>query len=773
MNLLRPSAGQFVNFPADEPPRILVTVDAEEDFDWREPVARRLHTVASMDSQWKTEKIFQRHNVSPTYLIDYPVAVEKAATERLAELCQEKRCSIGAHLHPWTNPPHEEIVSSYTSFPGNLDPDLEERKLRALTEAIEKNLGSRPVIYKAGRYGIGPSTAAILNGLGYKIDMSSIPLRDYSCFGGPDFSRAATAPYWFGADEDMLEIPLTAGFIGMLRRAGPNIAALFNSPMMLRLRIPGILARSGLLNRVFITPEGTPLEEAKNLTRALVSAGQRIFMLNYHSPSLQPGNTPYVRSDVDLRQFLYWLEAYLDFFTGEIGGVAATPTQVYDRAGELRRSAGRHIVTHEESSARYRIVPSPVPPAVRPIAAPKCLLIASNFPPARGGSAMVYGSLGKFGQGSIIVLSASRSYATGEEIAGWVEHDRAAAFPIFRMPFLRPPLAATHRKMPKFLSLLVEDFPLMLRVLGKAILIMRSNDIPIICIGELVYGGWIAIACRLLLRRKVIQYIHGEEITVSGNTRAERMKRAYLTFSDSVIAVSHFTQAALIGKMAVDPAKIALIENGVDLERFKEKPRIKELLKRYDLVEKRVILSTGRLVERKGFDRTLAALPLILRHHPEVHYIIVGDGPYRPQLEALAQERGVVDFVTFAGDVPDAELVDYYALCDLFILPNREMPNGDTEGFGLVFLEANACGKPVISGRAGGVVNAVHDGVNGLTVDGDDPAAIAAGVHRLLGDPVLYAKLRAGGLAAAQRSSWENRIKQFHDLCSRLVAPDA
>jgi glycosyltransferase involved in cell wall biosynthesis len=773
MNLLRPSDRQFINFPADEPPRILVTVDAEEEFDWRQPVSRRLHTVASMQSQWKTEKIFQRYNVSPTYLIDYPVAVEKAATERLAELCREKCCSIGAHLHPWTNPPHEEIVSSYTSFPGNLDPDLEKRKLCVLTEAIERNLGARPVVYKAGRYGIGPSTAAILNELGYKVDMSSIPLRDYSRFGGPNFSKAATAPYWFGANEDMLEIPLTAGFIGMLRRAGPNVAALFNSPTIPRLRIPGILARAGLLNRVFITPEGTPLEEAKRLTRTLIAAGQRVFMLNYHSPSLQPGNTPYVRSDAELKQFLHWLEAYLDFFTAEVGGIGATPMQVYDRASELRRSADLDIVARGGTTVRYRIISAAAPHAEKPIAAPKCLLIASNFPPARGGSAMVYGSLAKFGQGSIIVLSASRSYATGEEIAGWVEHDRAAAFPIFRMPFLRPALAAPHRRIPKFLSLLVEDIPLMLRVLGKVISITRTYDIPIICIGELVYGGWIAIACRLVLRRKVIQYIHGEEITVSGNTRAERMKRIYLNFSDAVVAVSRFTQAALINQMAVDPVKIALIENGVDLERFKEKPRIKMLLKRYGLFDKRVILSTGRLVERKGFDRMLAALPLILDHHPAVHYIIVGDGPYRPRLEALALEHGVVDFVTFAGDVPDAELADYYALCDLFIMPNREMPNGDTEGFGLVFLEANACGKPVISGRAGGVVDAVRDGANGLTVDGNDPATIAVAVHRLLTDPALYAKLRAGGLAAAERSSWENRIKQFHDLYSRLVASDA
>jgi len=166
----------------------------------------------------------------------------------------------------------------------------------------------------------------------------------------------------------------------------------------------------------------------------------------------------------------------------------------------------------------------------------------------------------------------------------------------------------------------------------------------------------------------------------------------------------------------------------------------------------------------------LEALPRVLQQYPNAHYVIVGEGPFHAELERIAREQGVADHVTFVGRVSDDELVDYYALCDIFALPNREMPDGDTEGFGLVYLEANACGKPVISGLAGGVLDAVQDGVNGLAVDGTDPGAIAAAALRLLGDDDLYARLHTGALSMARQSSWSRRSEQFNLLCDRLVA---
>jgi phosphatidylinositol alpha-1,6-mannosyltransferase len=222
--------------------------------------------------------------------------------------------------------------------------------------------------------------------------------------------------------------------------------------------------------------------------------------------------------------------------------------------------------------------------------------------------------------------------------------------------------------------------------------------------------------------------------------------------------------------MNLSAERVELIGNGVDVAHFREMPKSETLIARYNLSGKRIVLSVGRLIPRKGFDRMLTAFPGILRRHPDAHYLVVGDGPYRADLERIARELEIEHCVTFAGDVPDSELVEHYSLCEIFAMPNREMPNGDTEGFGLVFLEANACGKPVIAGLAGGTADAVTCGVNGLSVDGDSPAAITDAVDRLLADRELWSLLRIGGLSVAQNAGWQERTDRFKRLCVRLLA---
>ncbi len=211
------------------------------------------------------------------------------------------------------------------------------------------------------------------------------------------------------------------------------------------------------------------------------------------------------------------------------------------------------------------------------------------------------------------------------------------------------------------------------------------------------------------------------------------------------------------------------MSNGVDISRFVPRQRATVLTARYGLEWRRVLLTVGRLCPRKGMDRVIESLPAILRHIPDLAYVIVGHGAYRPALEALARELGVQEHVIFAGAVPDEELVGHYALGDVFIMANREMPDGYTEGFGLVFLEANACGLPAIAGRAGGSPDAVIDMVNGLLVNGEDQADIAQAVVRLFGDDALRSRLRAGGAELVRAATWEARVQQFLRFCDRLA----
>jgi hypothetical protein len=264
-------------------------------------------------------------------MIDYAVASQRAGYAPLLEPVAGGRCEIGAHLHPWVNPPVNEEICARNSYPCNLPPELERAKLRALTDTITANLGVRPKSYKAGRYGIGAQTPAFLAEEGYQIDLSVVPTRDYSADGGPDFSGfLSTRPYWIDGERTLLELPFTTSFIGALSDVGAPLFRGLDSRAGRLLHLPGIFARLGLLNRVGLTPEGVTIAEAKALTRHLLDHGERVFTMAFHSTSLTPGSTPYVTTDADLAGFHQWLDAYFAFFAKEIGGIFMTPTEIYE-----------------------------------------------------------------------------------------------------------------------------------------------------------------------------------------------------------------------------------------------------------------------------------------------------------------------------------------------------------------------------------------------------------------------------------------------------------
>ena len=339
--------------PADPaaPPVLLVLVDAEEAFDWGKPFSRSATDVAAMRHQTAAMRLFARYGVRPTYLLDHPVAAQEEGRAPLREFLADGACDIGAQLHPWVSPPFVETVNARNSFAGNLPLAVEYEKLRRLVGTIGEAFGTPPRLYRAGRYGVGPRTAEVLLDLGFEADSSTMPRWDFSRQGGPDFSAAPVRPYWLDTGRRLLEIPNAAALVGRLARpAGGGAPALFRRafhPAAERLGLPAGLARLGLLERIKLTPEGTSPAEAKRLLRHLRAGGQDVFVLTYHSTSLQPGNTPYVRSDGDLGRFLRWLEEVLAFFGSELGGRFATWREV--RAGVL--------------AAERRSVPQPALPA--------------------------------------------------------------------------------------------------------------------------------------------------------------------------------------------------------------------------------------------------------------------------------------------------------------------------------------------------------------------------------------------------------------------------
>lgn len=322
----------IVDFSAVKKPQLLVIVDAEEEFDWTQPFSAANRSVTTMKRQLLAHNIFSRHGLVPTYTVDYVVANEEEGYRPLLDLLRGGLCDIGAQLHPWVTPPQVEQVGEPNSFAGNLPEELEYLKLKTLTERIEANLGIRPKIYRAGRYGTGSNTPRILNMLGYTMDCSVLPRTARQKPFEPDYSDAPVTPYWVGGVPDLLEIPVTRCTIGAARHFESDLAPFVFSRSGERLRLPGIMARLRLLDRIRLSPEGMTLNEAKRLTRFLLAHGQKVFVVSYHTPSLGIGHTPYVRNEADLKTFLAWLEGYFEFFFGEVGGEASTP-------GNIRRIA--------------------------------------------------------------------------------------------------------------------------------------------------------------------------------------------------------------------------------------------------------------------------------------------------------------------------------------------------------------------------------------------------------------------------------------------------
>jgi phosphatidylinositol alpha-1,6-mannosyltransferase len=294
----------------------------------------------------------------------------------------------------------------------------------------------------------------------------------------------------------------------------------------------------------------------------------------------------------------------------------------------------------------------------------------------------------------------------------------------------------------------------------------RPKVVQLATTGEGYLGLWL----REWLKLPFVVYAHGNEILAA--MRVDWVKpRLALQLADRVLANSHFT-ANLVQQVGVNPEKIDIVHPGCDINHFRP------LQPRLDLRQKllgprhrdRVILTVGGLVARKGHDMVIRALPQLRESVPDITYLIVGDGPYRAQLQTLAETIGVQDRVIFAGQVAEKDLPGIYALSDVFVMPSREqLEECNVEGFGLVFLEASACGKPVVGGRSGGVPDAVVDGVTGLLANPHDPEDIARILVRLLSHKDLAADLgRQGHLRVVRDFSWTRVADRVQEILDSL-----
>jgi len=354
------------------------------------------------------------------------------------------------------------------------------------------------------------------------------------------------------------------------------------------------------------------------------------------------------------------------------------------------------------------------------------LMLTELYLPTKGGTAVMFeDDCRQLGGREVHVITAA---VPGDERFDTGHPNTVHRLPLRRYEWLRP-----------------ESLWMYLRLLGRGLRLALRRRPAAVLAGRALPEGLVAWLVGRLRGARVVVYAHGEELTGWGRGGKFRTMRFVLRHADCVIANSDFTRDTLASLIGVAPQRIAMAYPTVDPQRFRPGLPCADLRAGIGLApQARLILSVGRLQRRKSFDQVLRALPGLLVRGIDVHYAIVGIGEDWDYLERTAAELGVRGRLHLLGHVEPEDLPRWYNACDLFAMPNRDI-GGDTEGFGIVYLEANACGKPALAGITGGTGSAVEHEVNGLRADGESVEQIEAALARLLLEPGLAQRLGTDG----------------------------
>jgi phosphatidyl-myo-inositol dimannoside synthase len=304
------------------------------------------------------------------------------------------------------------------------------------------------------------------------------------------------------------------------------------------------------------------------------------------------------------------------------------------------------------------------------------------------------------------------------------------------------------------------------RVARNLARIIKETNIQVAAFGAAAPLGLLSASMKRAGVRKTVALTHGHEVWWAKVFPFNYALRKIGASVDSLTYLGEFTQQAIARSLSKASAqKMVRIAPGIDVDHFSPQNST-QLRKELKLENKRVIVSVGRLVHRKGQDHLIQAMPEILKSIPDAHILMVGQGPYLSHLKKLVEEYNLVDHVSFIGRIQYAQLPQYICAGDIFAMPSRSRFFGlEVEGLGIVYLEASACGLPVIAGSSGGAPDAVVDGVTGIVVDGENDQDIAAAAIKLLHD---LAGSKAMGLAGREwiieNWRWEIWSERFNKL---------
>ncbi len=375
----------------------------------------------------------------------------------------------------------------------------------------------------------------------------------------------------------------------------------------------------------------------------------------------------------------------------------------------------------------------------------KTLWVTSDFPPGFSGgiSRYVYALACELVDGVVVM---SPHY--GESRA----FDRAQPFSIIRT---RVPMGNT----------LIERLMQTLLLGIQAIAASRRAEVNVVLWGHW-YFMFVAPIVRWVTGLPFGVILYGGELDrFKRYSLLRKIMVASLNSAQFLIVISEYTRREFVNLGVVDE-RIHKILPGVDVNRFTPMVNCRSVIEKHGLEGRKVLLTVSRLVERKGHDSVIRAMPAILEKVPHAIYVVAGAGSQEEYLKSLAVELGVSDQVVFAGYVAEEDLPAYYNMCDVLVMPSRQTEGRESiEGFGIVYLEANACGKPTVGGNSGGVTEAVRDGITGILVDPTNSRAVADAVIHLLLDSNLAQRLGRQGREIVERDhTWRVQANILYAL---------
>jgi phosphatidyl-myo-inositol dimannoside synthase len=372
----------------------------------------------------------------------------------------------------------------------------------------------------------------------------------------------------------------------------------------------------------------------------------------------------------------------------------------------------------------------------------RVLLITNDFPPTVGGIARWYERICATVPPDCVIVLAPR-------LRGDVGFDARQPYKVIRrwVPVSRHPLA-------RLIQMTI--------LCAHAARMLRRERIRVVHIGQLHLGP-IALGLKLFLKVPYVIYLHGGEMAPYMRIRAVRALARTIVRNARIVVVNSRYTLRHFQALGMHHPRVEVLTMGVETERFRPDLDTQHIRAAYGLNGQKVILTVARLDAYKGHDMVIRALKRVHQSVGSIRYLIAGSGQEERTLRALASNLECSEEVIFIGHVPENELPALYAACDVFIMPSRPLPQGDFEGFGIVFLEAGACGKPVVGGRSGGVPEAVIDGITGVLVEPTDAGEISDVLTRLLLDKEKAARLGMGGRRRTQQleSAWEITIMRI------------